>query len=122
MARGVAWRHGRLQNRVSADSFLPSLGDKLTCQNHARTSQARTLRLAAPCHIIPPSLGQRGSRRRCGEKRKADRSEEPDCAREILEDMSRQFRSWVQEREWLNMRLGVSSIVPIFHQSVQLII
>lgn len=43
-----------------------------------------------------------------GEKRKADSSEEPDCAREVLEDMCRAFRGWVEGREWLNMRLGVS--------------
>jgi hypothetical protein len=46
-----------------------------------------------------------------GEKRKADSGEEPDCAREILEDMSRAFRGWVEGREWLNMRLGVSQFI-----------
>lgn len=43
-----------------------------------------------------------------GEKRKAEGEQEPECGREIVEDLSRAFRSWVEGRQWLNMRLCVS--------------
>jgi hypothetical protein len=44
-----------------------------------------------------------------GEKRKAEGEQEPECGREIVEDLSRAFRSWVEGRQWLNMRLCVSA-------------
>ena len=46
-----------------------------------------------------------------GEKRKAvDRGEEVEVeyGREVLEELSRAFRGWVEGREWLNVRLCVS--------------
>lgn len=42
-----------------------------------------------------------------GDKRKAEDSE-IECGRDVLEDLSTAFRSWVEAREWLNMRLCVS--------------
>jgi nuclear cap-binding protein subunit 1 len=44
-----------------------------------------------------------------GEKRKAEefRPETVECGREILQDLSKGFTSWVEGREWLNMRLCV---------------
>lgn len=54
-----------------------------------------------------------------GEKRKADHGEEPDCGREVLEDMSRALRGWVEGREWLHMRLCVSYRASVDSVSVQ---
>jgi nuclear cap-binding protein subunit 1 len=42
-----------------------------------------------------------------GDKRKAEGEEEVECGKEVLEDLSRAFRGWVEGREWLNMRLAV---------------
>lgn len=48
-----------------------------------------------------------------GEKRKASDSDDVECGLEVLEDLSRGLRSWVEGREWLNMRLCVSSRTPL---------
>lgn len=42
-----------------------------------------------------------------GTKRKME-DEEVECGREVVEDLSRAFRNWVEDRQWLNMRLCVS--------------
>ncbi|KAK8870013.1 hypothetical protein IAR55_000583 [Kwoniella newhampshirensis] len=43
---------------------------------------------------------------RLGDKRKAeDEAEDVDLSREVLEDLSRAFRGWVEGREWQNVRL-----------------
>ncbi|WWC85240.1 uncharacterized protein L201_000102 [Kwoniella dendrophila CBS 6074] len=51
-----------------------------------------------------------------GEKRKADDAEDgSESGREVLEDLSRALRGWVEGREWQNVRLGLqffSSLVP----------
>jgi nuclear cap-binding protein subunit 1 len=46
-----------------------------------------------------------------GEKRKAGGEDEAECGRDVLEDLSRAFRGWVEGREWLNMRLCVSALI-----------
>ncbi|ORX39663.1 MIF4G like-domain-containing protein [Kockovaella imperatae] len=49
-----------------------------------------------------------------GEKRKAE-SGEPEYGREVLEDLSQAFRTWVEGREWLSMRCCIqffSLLVP----------
>lgn len=43
-----------------------------------------------------------------GEKRKAEGDDDVDPTRDILNDLNRAFRNWVEGREWLNMRLAVS--------------
>lgn len=35
-----------------------------------------------------------------------------ECGREVLDDLSKAFRGWVEDRQWLNMRLTVS---PVLH-------
>ena len=42
-----------------------------------------------------------------GDKRKAEEKVD-ECGLEVLEDLSRAFRTWVEDRQWLNMRLCVS--------------
>jgi nuclear cap-binding protein subunit 1 len=44
-----------------------------------------------------------------GDKRKAEGEEE------VLEDLSRAFRGWVEGREWLNMRLAVCAASTLRH-------
>lgn len=43
-----------------------------------------------------------------GDKRKAEGDDNADPARDILADLNRAFKGWVEGREWLNMRLAVS--------------
>lgn len=53
--------------------------------------------------------GSESPEAKVGQKRKAENgSEEVDCSSEILEDLVKAFKTWVQGREWLNMRLCVS--------------
>ena len=53
----------------------------------------------------PPAAEGEGEDAATGEKRKAAEDPEVDCGREILEDLSRAFRTAVEGREWLNARL-----------------
>jgi nuclear cap-binding protein subunit 1 len=39
-----------------------------------------------------------------GEKRKAEDDGELDCGRDVLENLSIAYRTWVEGREWLNVR------------------
>jgi nuclear cap-binding protein subunit 1 len=39
-----------------------------------------------------------------GEKRKAEDDSELDCGRDVLENLSIAYRTWVEGREWLNVR------------------
>nr|XP_018264090.1 uncharacterized protein I303_03968 [Kwoniella dejecticola CBS 10117]OBR86248.1 hypothetical protein I303_03968 [Kwoniella dejecticola CBS 10117] len=48
-----------------------------------------------------------GEEAQLGDKRKAEDEENLECGREILEDLSRALRSWVEGREWQNVRLGL---------------
>jgi nuclear cap-binding protein subunit 1 len=50
-----------------------------------------------------------------GDKRKAEGEEEVECGKEVLEDLSRAFRGWVEGREWLNMRLAVCAASTLRH-------
>ena len=43
-----------------------------------------------------------------GDKRKASGSDDVDPGKDIMEDLVRAFRNWVDGREWLHMRLTVS--------------
>ena len=43
-----------------------------------------------------------------GDKRKAEEGME-ECGLEVIEDLNRAFRTWVEDRQWLNMRLCVST-------------
>jgi len=45
-----------------------------------------------------------------GDKRKAEEGME-ECGLEVIEDLNRAFRTWVEDRQWLNMRLCVSITV-----------
>jgi hypothetical protein len=44
-----------------------------------------------------------------GEKRKAEDDSELDCGRDVLENLSIAYRTWVEGREWLNVRQCVCS-------------
>jgi nuclear cap-binding protein subunit 1 len=44
-----------------------------------------------------------------GEKRKAEDDSELDCGRDVLENLSIAYRTWVEGREWLNVRQCVGS-------------
>jgi len=44
-----------------------------------------------------------------GEKRKAEDDGELDCGRDVLENLSIAYRTWVEGREWLNVRQCVCS-------------
>jgi nuclear cap-binding protein subunit 1 len=51
-----------------------------------------------------------------GEKRKAEDDSELDCGRDVLENLSIAYRTWVEGREWLNVRQCVCShsfIMPV---------
>jgi nuclear cap-binding protein subunit 1 len=39
-----------------------------------------------------------------GEKRKAEDDGELDCGKDVLENLSIAYRTWVEGREWLNVR------------------
>jgi nuclear cap-binding protein subunit 1 len=39
-----------------------------------------------------------------GEKRKAEDDSELDCGKDVLENLSIAYRTWVEGREWLNVR------------------
>ena len=41
-----------------------------------------------------------------------------ECGREVLDDLSRAFRTWVEDRQWLNMRLCVSLPTMIVLRSI----
>ena len=45
-----------------------------------------------------------------GDKRKADDDGEADCGRDVLENLSIAYRTWVEGREWMNVRQCVSFI------------
>jgi len=45
-----------------------------------------------------------------GEKRKAEDDGELDCGRDVLENLSIAYRTWVEGREWLNVRQCVCSL------------
>ncbi|WRT66889.1 uncharacterized protein IL334_003852 [Kwoniella shivajii] len=58
---------------------------------------------------------EEGVEAQLGEKRKADDEEDIEFGREIIEDLSRALRGWVEGREWQNVRLGLqffSLLVP----------
>lgn len=57
----------------------------------------------------PRSNPEDGIEPQTGEKRKAVDGLEDDanCGREVLEDLNRAFRDWVEARQWLNARLCV---------------
>ena len=44
-----------------------------------------------------------------GEKRKAEDDSELDCGKDVLENLSIAYRTWVEGREWLNVRQCVCS-------------
>lgn len=43
-----------------------------------------------------------------GEKRKAEDDGDLDCGKDVLENLSIAYRTWVEGREWLNVRQCVS--------------
>jgi nuclear cap-binding protein subunit 1 len=43
-----------------------------------------------------------------GEKRKADEGETVECGRDVIEDLQKSLKRWVEDREWINVRLCVS--------------
>lgn len=48
-----------------------------------------------------------------GQKRKAGNDQDDvDPGKDIIDDLIRAFRSWVEGREWLHMRLTVSCLMP----------
>ncbi|WVW83418.1 hypothetical protein I302_105438 [Kwoniella bestiolae CBS 10118] len=63
-----------------------------------------------------PTAATEGDDAQLGDKRKADDTEEDiEYGREVMEDLSRALRGWVEVREWQNVRLGFqffSLLVP----------
>jgi len=52
-----------------------------------------------------------------GDKRKADDDGEADCGRDVLENLSIAYRTWVEGREWMNVRQCVSFLSCVFETS-----
>ena len=48
-----------------------------------------------------------------GEKRRAEDDGEADCGRDVLENLSIAYRTWVEGREWLNVRQCVSDFLVV---------
>lgn len=110
MARRAAWRLRRLHHWVTSSrnaSGRVSLTSRfrVTQEPHKHIHYASLL-LALSRR--PASVRSDDVDAQVGEKRKAEGDDDVDPTRDILNDLNRAFRNWVEGREWLNMRLAVS--------------
>lgn len=112
MAGRAAWRDGRLPDRVSARGVsCRKLGVKLTISiTQEPHKHAHYVSLLRALSFRPASNGEaaEGDDAQVGDKRKAGNDQdEVDPGKDVIEDLIRAFRSWVEGREWLHMRLTV---------------
>lgn len=100
--------------------LLSPFSGPISCTNSVTQQPFKTayyvallLQLSIKADSAPEMKEEDDVEAQIGEKRKAEEEAEADCGREVLEDLNIAFRSWVEGRQWLNVRQCVSLKCPV---------